>query len=249
MNELYYTILRAASSDRFHDAINNRKDELYEVVWDLFETVVIEPAELFEPDFRDQNQFCYRVGNNGAALAFSPVRETASEDGEADQGGAAPEASGIRLELSILPHMSCLFSVSLQVAGIRERDAFRSIWRAHRAEVGRLLHLAKPMVSTARSYAPLEHAGTLDHLLDVYFRLPSTDNWIELRYPFVDAEQTETAQNFTVYAALLYHTIRDQCWSGVDQMGYWLARTMDHFSGRLPELPPPFPCVDLTLTA
>ena len=50
MDSRYYDLLRQASQEEFYQAINNPEGELHNILWDLFETVVIEPAELFDTE-------------------------------------------------------------------------------------------------------------------------------------------------------------------------------------------------------
>ncbi len=69
MDNHYYEVLRNASQEDFYQAVNNPEDELYDIVWDLFETAVIEPGEIFDTDFRNQNQFRYSI-NSGVTLEF-----------------------------------------------------------------------------------------------------------------------------------------------------------------------------------
>ena len=71
MDDRYYEILRSSSQEELFHAINNPEAELYEILWGLFETAVIEPAEIFNGDFRSQNQFRYSLGE-GAILEFFP---------------------------------------------------------------------------------------------------------------------------------------------------------------------------------
>ena len=61
MDRHYYEQLRDASEDDFEAAINTPEHALYDILWDLFETVVIEPAEVFDSDFDSHNRFRYIV--------------------------------------------------------------------------------------------------------------------------------------------------------------------------------------------
>lgn len=248
MDSRYYEILRNASQDEFYQGINNPEDELYDIIWDLFETVVIEPAEIFDPDFRDNNQFRYSI-NNGATLEFFPEAGYFQRRMEPDPYKDGTDAAGVHLKFAIQPYMSCLFSVSFHVWGVAERLAFKRLWRQHRRLMADVFRRAKPMICTAVPFPTVDHASSLEELLDNYFSVRDPENSIELQYSFAQFDETEMAQNFMIYMALLYHSIRDYCFKKENHVEHWLTQMKEFFSGRLPDLPAPLPCVQFAITS
>ncbi|MDA2938184.1 hypothetical protein MYX75_07985 [Acidobacteria bacterium AH-259-A15] len=246
MDSRYYEILRNASQEDFYRAINNPDEELYDVLWDLFETVVIEPAEIFASDFQDQNQFRYRI-DAGVVLEFFPDASYFQKRDEPDPYKDNCDAAGIHLKLVIQPYMSCLFSVGFQVWGRSERLAFKKLWRQHRDLLANILHRAKPMVFTAVPFPAVDHASDLEEMLDNYFSVRDPENFIELQYPFARFDDTVSAQDFMVYMTALYHSIRDYCQKKKNVLEYWTGRMKEFYSGRSPDLPAPLPCVEVTI--
>ena len=243
MRTRYYEMFRKASQDDFYRAINDTDSELYDVLWSAFDTLVIEPAEVYDPDFRDLNQFRYRIGEGFVTLEFFP-----SEDYFLMRPGPDPykddsDSAGIHLKLSILPHMSCLFCVSLGIWGEVERDAFRELWFRHRTLLSSLLRRAKPIIFTSILFPQVEYARTLEEMLDSYFSLHDPNNLLELQYSFPQLDETNEAENFMTYMALLYHMIRSYAHSQTDLTSTWLDRLNRFYSGYLPDLPAPLPCV------
>lgn len=248
MDNRYYEMLRNAAQDDFHRSINSPEDELYDVVWDLFETVVVEPAEIFDADFRDNNQFRYSI-NAGATLEFFPKVAYFQGRIRPNPYKHGTDAAGVHLKFSILPYMSCLFSVSFQVWGGAERRALGRLWRRDRRLLTDLFRRAKPMVLTAVPLPAVDHASSFEEMLDAYLSIRDADNWIELQYSFAQFDEADTAQNFMIYMALLYHSLRDYCHKKKNLLEYWQTHVTEFFSGRLPELPAPLPCVELAITS
>lgn len=248
MDRRYYEILRNSTPDDFDQSVNNPEDELYDVVWDLCETVVIEPAEIFDADFRDHNQFRYSI-NTGATLDFFPEASYFQRRMQPDPTKEGTDSAGVHLKFSILPCMSCLFSVSFQVWGAAERLAFGKLWRRHRKLLTDLFRRAKPMVLTAAFLPAVDHAASFEEMLDNYFSIRDPENWIELQYSFAQFDEADTAQNFMIYMSLLYHCVRDYCHKRKNLLEYRRSRMTEFFSGRLPDLPAPLPCVGLAITS
>ncbi len=244
IDQRYYEILRHASQDAYYQAINDPEDDLYGVLWDLFEAVVIEPGEIFDGDFREQNQFRYSI-NSSVTLEFFPCPAYFQERMEPDPYRDDADAAGVHLKFCILPYMSCLFSVGFQIWGHSERDALKQIWRQHRGLLQDVLQKSKPMIFTAAPLSGVDHASSLEELLDNYFASKDPENFIELQYPFAQFDETEAAQNFMTYMALLYHGVRDYCQDGEDRLKSDLERVRGFFSEHLPDLPFPLPCVEL----
>lgn len=248
MDSRYYQLLRSATQEELHQAITDPEDELYDIIWDLFETVVIEPAEIFDVDFRDRNQFRYSI-DAGATLEFFPDPSFFQKRIEPNPYQDESDAAGIHLKFSILPYKSCLFSVGFQIWGWSERLAFKKLWRQHRRLLSELFRRAKPMVFTLLPFPPVEHAGSLDEMLDHYFQIRDPENFIALQYSFAQTDESDVAQNFMVTMNLLYHSIRDYCQKKEDSLVYWYGELRDFYSGHLPDLPPPLPCVELAIVS
>lgn len=248
MDNRYYELLRNATQEQFYRSINNPEDELYEIVWDLFETVVVEPGEIFDANFRDHNQFRYSI-EAAARMEFFPEASYFEKRLEPNPFENGTDAAGVHLKFSIQPYMSCLFSVGFQVWGSAERSAFKRLWRRHRKLLSGIFHKAKPMVFTAHPFPSLDHASSLQEMLDNYFAVRDPENTIELQYSFAQFDETDTAQNFMIYMALLYHSVRDYCCKKENLLEYWLGHAEEFFSGRLPDLPAPLPCVEFTITS
>ena len=246
MDNRYYEILRNSSREDFYQAINNPEAELYEVLWDLFETTVIEPAEIFDSDFRSQNQFRYGLGE-GAILEFFPKASYFDNRKGPDPYSNDTEAAGVHLKLSIQPYMSCLFSVGFQVWGRPERMAFKQLWQRNRKVIANIFHRAKPMVFTATHLPAVEHAPTIDELLDNYFSISDPENFLEFQYSFARFDENVHAENFMVYMSILYHSIRGYCLEKEFCLEYWLDQMKHFYSGRLPDLPTPMPCTEITI--
>ncbi|MGH9341714.1 MAG: hypothetical protein ACRD1R_19540 [Acidobacteriota bacterium] len=246
MDSRYYDILRQASQEEFYQAINQPEDELYDLLWDLFENVVIEPAEIFDPDFREKNQFRYSI-DSVVTLEFFPDQPYYQERTEPDPYQDGSDAAGIHLKFSIMPQKSCLFSARFHVWGRAERLAFKKLWRRHRNLLSEVFQKAKPMVFTAVPFPAMDHALGFDEMLDHYFSSPDAENSIELQYSFAQFDETELAQNFMVYMSLLYHSIRNICQHEKDRFEFLFGRISDFYSGRPPDLPAPLPCVEFVL--
>ncbi|HLU99918.1 MAG TPA: hypothetical protein VKZ59_01540 [Acidobacteriota bacterium] len=246
MDTRYYQILRQSSQEDFYNAINDPEDELYDIIWDLFETTVIEAAEIFDVDFRDRNQFRYSIGS-GMTLEFFPDAAYFERRIEPNPYSDDSDAAGIHLKLSISPHKSCLFSVGLQIWGASERQALKKLWRKHRKVLVDLFRRSKPMISTRTPYPSVQHTETVEEMLDNYFSLRDPENFIALSYSFAQADEAETAQNFMAVMAMLYHSVKDSCQNREDMLEYWLAQLKDFYSGHFPELPASLPCVEITI--
>lgn len=246
MDSRYYDILRTASQETFYQAINNPEEELYEVLWDIFETVVIEPAEIFDNDFRENNQFRYSI-NSSLILEFFPDISYFESRKEPDPYRDNVDAAGIHLRLAIQPFMSCLFSVELQIWGRAERLAFKKLWRDHRDTLANLLRCAKPTIFTAVPFPTVDHATSLEQMLDNYFSVRDPENLIQLQYPFACFDDTGHAQDFMVFMAVLYHSIRDYCRKKKANLNQWVGRLEQFYSGRTPDLPAPLPCVEMSM--
>jgi hypothetical protein len=244
MNSRVYELLRYATQEEYYQAINDPEDELYDVLWDIFETVVIEPAEIFDSDFRDRNQFRYRI-DGGATLEFFPEAAYFRKRAEPDPYRDDSDAAGIHLKFSILPYMSCLFSVGFQVWGRAERSAFRRIWQNHKDICCEILKRAKPMVFTAATIPAMEKASSLEEMLDAYFSRRDPENFIELQYSFAQFDETDVAQSFIVYMAFLYHSIKTLCYRRENIVERTFEKLREFYSNRPPDLPAPLPCVEI----
>ncbi len=246
MDSRYYEILRQASQEDLYNSINDPEDELYDIIWDLFEKVVIEPAEIFDSDFRDRNQFRYSI-NSRTTLEFFPDPEYFRKRLEPNPYKDDSDAAGIHLKFSLLPDMSCLFSVGFQVWGSAERKAFKKMWRRHRELLLDLFKRSKPMISTKIHYAAVEYSRNLREMLDNYFMIKDAENFLALDYSFAEADESDIAQSFMVTMSLLYYAIRDYCQSKEDTLPHWFNQLKEFYSGHIPELPAPLPCVELTI--
>ncbi len=243
MNRSFYDSLRRASQQDLYRAVNDPDDELYDIVWDLFESVVIEPAEVFDQDFRDLNQFRYRISSSVATLEFFPDRTYFVDRLEPNPYRDDSDAAGLHLKLSIMPSMTCLFSVGLTIWGKTERVSFQGLWSRYRETLAELLGRAKPILFTSFPFPQLEHASSVEEMLDLYFGQHDPEDSIELQYSFPDMDETGDPQNFMVYMGMLYHMLRTFRYPATDMSKVWLTRLTDFYSGYLPDLPPPLPCV------
>lgn len=248
MESRYYQILRQASQEDYYQAVNNPDDELYHLLWDLFEEVVIEPAEIFDSDFREHNQFRYSI-NSGLTLEFFPEATYFQRRVEPNPFRHDSDAAGVHLKLSILPEMSCLFTAAFQVWGRSERIAFKKLWRQHPQLLSDILRRAKPMVFTALPFPTVDYATNLNELLDNYFSVRDPEHFLELQYSFAQFDESQTAQNFMAYMALLYHCIKAFCQDKEDTVLQTSHRLREFYSGRPPDLPAPLPCVELAITS
>jgi hypothetical protein len=246
MDARYYEILRQASQEDLYNSINDPEDELYDIIWDLFEKVVIEPAEIFEPDFRDRNQFRYSIELR-TTLEFFPDPAYFRKRLEPNPYKDDSDAAGIHLRFSLLPDMSCLFSVGFQVWGASERRAFRRLWKKHRQLLTDVFKRCKPMISTKVPYSVVEHSRTVQKMLDNYFSIKDSENFVALDYSFTEADESDVAQNFMVVMSLLYHSIRDYCQNKEDRLSHRFGQLKDYYSSHIPELPVPLPCVELAI--
>ncbi len=246
MERQYYTTLRRASRDEFHEAVNNPDHELYEVIWDLFETVVIEPAEVFDPSFGKRNQYRSSI-ESVVTLEFFPEATYFRSRPESNPYIDGCDAAGIHLKLSVHPEMSCLFSVALQVWGRRERQVFGQLWKRHRTFLAQVMEYAKPMVRKQITFPAMDHAASLSEMLDSYFAVRDAENFLEFRYPFAQFDESDAAQNFMIYMSLIYHLIRERCQNRRSRISHHRATLCEFFAGRLPDLPPPLPCVELAI--
>jgi hypothetical protein len=246
MDNLYYDLLRQADQDRFYNAINNSDDDLYDLLWDLFEKVVIESGEIYDLDFRENNQFRYTI-EQSATLEFFPESGYFRKRVGANPFRNDSEEAGIHLQFSILPQMSCLFVVSFQIWGAPEKRAFRFLWKHHRQRIATLLDKVKPMIETGSPSSALLHTVSIADFLDSYFQQKDDLNYLRLSYPFAEAEETDSAQDFMVIMALLYHAVRDYCLDKTDTVPIWYEETAQFYSNHIPELPAPLPCVELAI--
>ena len=246
MDQHYYDQLRSASQEEFYEAINSPEHELYDILWDLFETVVIEPSEVYDPDFGNHNQFRYSIGNSVTMEFFpdSAYFERRLESNPYRDGG---DAAGIHLRFTIQPQMSCLFSVSFQIWGRPERLAFKKLWKGHRNLVLNILRKAKPMVGKRIPFPAMDFAGSLEEMLDNYFAVRDSESFLEFQYPFAQFDETDFAQDFMIYMGLLYHAIREQCQHRRNEPEGLHNCMRGFYSGHLPELPPPLPSVELVI--
>ena len=246
MDARYYEILRQASQEDLYNSINDPEDELYDIIWDLFEKVVIEPAEVYDSDFRDRNQFRYSIDSR-TTLEFFPDPAYFRKRLEPNPYKDDSDAAGIHLRFSVLPEMSCLFSVGFQVWGAAERQAFKKLWRKHRQLLSGLFKKSKPMLSTRAHYATVECSRTLPEMLDNYFLVNDPENFLSLDYSFAEADESDIAQSFMVTMSLFYHAVREYCQNKQDTMEHWSAELKEYYSGHIPELPAPLPCVELAI--
>ena len=95
----------------------------------------------------------------------------------------------------------------------------------------------------------MEHASSIGVALDNYLSLNDADNFLHFRYPFPNTDAADAAQNFMVTMAMIYHAVVDYCISKNDTLEDLSQIVYDFYSGRIPELPPPLPCVDLGIVA
>ncbi|UCF36202.1 MAG: hypothetical protein JSU96_15450 [Acidobacteriota bacterium] len=246
MDSHYYQVLRSADQDDFYSAINDPEDGLYDVLWDLFDALVIEPAEVFDPEFRENNQFRFNIAGN-TVLEFFPQREYFLKRVGPDPFVDDADSAGIHLQFLIQPTMSCLFSVGFVVWGSAERQAFRSLWRTHRALFSRFLGRTKPMLSTKMRFPGIEHASGIEAMLQQYFSVRDPKSFICFQYPFPSEKEADTAQAFMVVMAFLYHVIRAKCQDREDRTLIEYEAMRAYFSGSIPELPAPLPSVELVI--
>jgi len=246
MDARYYEILRLANQEDLYNSINDPEDELYDIIWDLFERVVIEPAEIFDSDFRDRNQFRYSIDSK-TTLEFFPEPEYFRKRLEPNPYKDDSDAAGIHLKFSLLPEMSCLFSVGFLVWGSPERKAFRKLWKKHRELLSELFTRSKPMIATRIPHSAVESSQNLQETLDNYFAIKDPEQYVSLDYSFAEADESDIAQNFMVTMSLLYYSIRDYCQNKEDTLTHWYEQLKAFYSGHIPELPAPLPCVELTI--
>ncbi len=246
MDARYYRILRRATQEEFYSSINDPDDELYDILWDLFERLVIEPGEIFDPDFSDNNQFRYSI-NSSATLEFFPDSRYFQKRIDPNPYEDDSDAAGIHLQFSILPTMSCLFSVGLQIWGAAERQAFRNLWVSHRRVLSSLFRRSKPMVAHRLPRAAVDCSRSLDALLDNYFSIRDPESFLSLHYSFAQTDETDTAQSFMVTMALLYHSIRSYCQDKSDSFEECYRYMKKFYCGHIPELPVPLPCVEVAI--
>ena len=246
MDRQYYEQLRDASEDDFEAAINTPEHALYDILWDLFETVVIEPAEVFDSDFDSHNRFRYIVDDQ-VTMEFLPdinyFEKRLGPAPEVDGSGAA----GIHLKLMLQPNESCLFAVGLQIWGRPERLAFKRFWGQNRSLVLGILNKARPMVNNKTSLPAMEYANGFEEILDTYFVARDPENFIEFKYPFVQLDETVSAQTFMTYMGLLYHAIKGQCRHHQIDPSELYNTLRDFHAGQLPELTYSLPNVELTV--
>lgn len=246
MERQYYQRLRRATQEDYYEAINSPDHELYDLLWDLFETVVIEPAEVFDAEFGKRNQFRYSIGSV-VTLEFFPDVSYFEARCDVNPYKDGDDPAGIHLKFSVHPEMTCLFSVALQIWGTAERRAFKQLWSRQRSFLAEILENAKPMVQKRIPFPAMDHASSLDEMLDNYFAVRDSQNFLELQYPFAQFDESESAQNFMIYMSLLYNLIRDRCQKGRTRWAKHRAVLCEFFAGRLPELPPPLPCVEMAI--
>jgi hypothetical protein len=248
MDARYYQMLRQATQEEFYNSINDPEDELYDIIWDLFEKLVIEPAEIFDANFRDSNQFRYSI-NSLTVLEFFPSSDYFRKRLEPNPYEDDADAAGIHLQFFVLPSMSCLFAVGFQVWGASERQAFRNLWRSHRKLLSDLFRRIRPMISCKAPYPAVEHAATLDEALENYFMVRDPESFVALQYSFARADEADVAQNFMVAMAMLYHAMRAYCQDKRDRLEEYFSLMQRFYSGHIPELPAPLPCVEIVLAA
>jgi hypothetical protein len=246
MDARYYRIFRRATQEEFYNSINDPDDELYDILWDLFERLVIEPGEVFDPDFSDNNQFRYNI-DSSATLEFFPDSRYFEKRIDPNPYEDDSDAAGVHLQFSILPTMSCLFSVGLQIWGTGERQAMRSLWTGHRRVLSTLLKRSKPMVAHRLPEKATDSSRSLEELLDSYFSVRDPEGFLSFHYPFAQTDEVDTAQNFMVTMALLYHAIRGYCQDRVDSFDEGYRYMKKFYCGRIPDLPVPLPCVEVAI--
>lgn len=247
MDERFYSVFRQATQEELYQAVRDPENELYDIVWDLFETVVIEPAELFDPDFREENQFRYHISGR-ATLEFFPCEGYFEKRIEPNPFRDEADPAGIHLKFSLLPDMSCLFSTGFQVWGAPERQALKKLWFKHRSSLCDLFRKNRPMISTLIPFPAVEYASSLEEMLDNYFQVRDPENFLSFNYAFARTDEADVAQNFMVTMAMLYYAVRDYCLDKEDRLRHWHQKLRDFYSGHLPELPAPLPCVPLTIS-
>ncbi len=241
--------LAQATPEEYYEAINCPDHELYHVLWDLFETIVIEPAEVVNTNFGSHNKFRYRINPTAVTLEFVPEKSSFEKRLEPNPFRDGSDAGGIHLKLMITPEKSCLFSVALQIWGQTERLAFKKLWKLNRSIVADMLRRAKPMVSKRIGFPAMDHSAGIEEMLDHYFSVRDAENFIGLHYSFARFDETDIAQKFMTQMAFLYHCIRQICEKKECRPQQLLTRLKDFYSGHLPELPPSLPCVELAISS
>ena len=101
------------------------------------------------------------------------------------------------MQFSILPCMSCLFSVGFRVWGRPERIAFKRLWQQHRGLLSDTFRRSKPMVFTAAPFPSVDYASTLEDMLDNYFSVRDAEHFIELQYPFAQFDEIDNVQKIS----------------------------------------------------
>ncbi|GAB4118030.1 MAG: hypothetical protein Kow001_18040 [Acidobacteriota bacterium] len=246
MDARFYRLLRDATAEEFYNAINDPEDILYDVVWDLFEKVVIEPGEVFDEGFRDRNQFRFSIDSE-VVMEFFPEADYFGNRVECNPYRDDGDAAGVHLRLCVQPGMSCLFSVAFVVWGPAERQALQNLWYHHRDLLSVALGRVKPMVACRIPYPAVEHAATLQEMLDNYFLVSDSEQFLAFQYPFPQVENSDDAQVFMTTMSMLYHAVRALSDSGQDRLEELYERLLHHHAGHLPDLPSPLPCVEMPI--
>jgi|GEM_PF-1859553 hypothetical protein len=241
-----YRALRAAQPSDLLRAVNDPEEDLYEVVWNLFDELVVEPAEVFDTDFGEKNQFRL-VANRHFVMEFLPHAVYYSRRFLLNPVETASEQGGLQLQLQVFPSHSCLFSVGLQIWGPDELGAFVTLWTRHRRLLRLLLDKVKPTIFHWLPGAAVDHADNLEQLIENCLNTPNPENYLAFRYAFARADEDEAPQDFMMVMSLLYFSLR----SVVEDEGDILLDGFDRLKGfyrsRLPDLPPPLPCVEITI--
>ena len=93
----------------------------------------------------------------------------------------------------------------------------------------------------------MEYANGFEEILDTYFVARDPENFIEFKYPFVQLDETVSAQTFMTYMGLLYHAIKGQCRHHQIDPSELYNTLRDFHAGQLPELTYSLPNVELTV--
>lgn len=242
-----YRSLRSSGASDLHQGVNDPEHPFYEVLWELFEELVVEPAEVFDSEFSESNQFRF-AGIQELVMEFLPGPEYYRSTGRPNPVELASDRGGLHLQLHVAPSRSCLFSVGFVLSDHREVEAFRRLWEPHRRLIRLLLHKARPTITHRLPAALVNHARTVEELLDNCLGYAERSPFLALQYPFARADDSEAPADFMVFMAMFYLSVRSLVEDGEDIVLDCFHRLKSFYGSRLPSLPPPLPFVELTIS-